>query len=295
MSSLSVHLRLPEDHSGLPFHPSCPVCRRDRLAGSLGGDELVSRRAQAAVTAGLLAFGGLGAPVAVASGPDAVIEGGAEAVEGGDAGAPDFEETTGLDDAEALVPDDADLPAAPAPDEVTREAEAVEDPAEPVVEATEEVAAEPTPAPAPIAIVAPPVDDATEAPEPTASEGPVVDREQRAERERRVVRRFKQRVVVAPVHVVAPAPASAPVPVASAPVAPVSVRVVAGASAAPGDRFHVVQRGESLWSIAADVLGERASVARVAQEVSRLWALNEDRIASGDPDLLYVGTRLRLR
>ena len=62
MSSLSVHLRLPEDHSGLPFHPSCPVCRRDRLAGSLEGDEIVSRRTQAAIAVGLLAFSGVGAP-----------------------------------------------------------------------------------------------------------------------------------------------------------------------------------------------------------------------------------------
>ena len=41
MPSLSVHLRSPDDHSGLPFHPSCPVCRRDRLAGSLN-DEVLS-------------------------------------------------------------------------------------------------------------------------------------------------------------------------------------------------------------------------------------------------------------
>jgi len=63
----------------------------------------------------------------------------------------------------------------------------------------------------------------------------------------------------------------------------------------PGDRFHVVLPGESLWSIATDVLGDRATVARVAREVSRLWELNEDRIATGNRDLLPVATRLRLR
>ena len=62
-----------------------------------------------------------------------------------------------------------------------------------------------------------------------------------------------------------------------------------------GARFHVVQRGESLWSIATDRLGEQAGVAQVAREVDRLWQLNEDRIASGNPDLLYAGTRLQLR
>ena len=78
----------------------------------------------------------------------------------------------------------------------------------------------------------------------------------------------------------------------------VTIRVVAGAStgqAAAGDRVHVVQRGESLWSIASDLLGDGASVAGVAREVNRLWELNEDRIATGRPDLLYAGTRLRLR
>ena len=36
-------------------------------------------------------------------------------------------------------------------------------------------------------------------------------------------------------------------------------------------------------------------MAQVAREVNRLWQLNDDRIASGNPDMLYTGTRLRLR
>ena len=31
MGSLSAHLRAPEDHARLPFHPDCPVCRSERL------------------------------------------------------------------------------------------------------------------------------------------------------------------------------------------------------------------------------------------------------------------------
>jgi hypothetical protein len=58
---------------------------------------------------------------------------------------------------------------------------------------------------------------------------------------------------------------------------------------------HVVFAGESLWSVAEDVLGERASVREVAREVRRLWALNRERIGTGDPDLLPIGTRLVLR
>ena len=33
MGSLSAHLRAPEDHARLPFHPDCPVCRSERLTG----------------------------------------------------------------------------------------------------------------------------------------------------------------------------------------------------------------------------------------------------------------------
>jgi hypothetical protein len=64
----------------------------------------------------------------------------------------------------------------------------------------------------------------------------------------------------------------------------------------PGDaRSHVVEPGDSLWSIARRLLEPGASPARVAREVARLWELNADRIGTGDPDLLMIGTRLRLR
>ena len=76
--------------------------------------------------------------------------------------------------------------------------------------------------------------------------------------------------------------------------APVVVRHV-GRPARPGDRAHVVFAGESLWSVAEDVLGARATVAEVAREVDRLWAGNRDRIGTGDRDLLPIGTRLVLR
>jgi len=103
-----------------------------------------------------------------------------------------------------------------------------------------------------------------------------------------------------------PAPATEAVPVAESTTAaqpapeaaePVSTHVASTnkGGAAPGDRFHVVRPGESLWSIAADLLGERATVPRIAREVNRLWELNDDRIGTGRPDLLFAGTRLRLR
>ena len=65
--------------------------------------------------------------------------------------------------------------------------------------------------------------------------------------------------------------------------------------ARPGDRRHLVVAGESLWSIATDLLGGEASSARIAAEVTRLWELNRARIGTGDADILPVGTRLTLR
>ena len=321
MSSLSVHLRRTEDHSALPFHPSCPVCRRDRLSGSLGGDDLVSRRTQAALAVGVLAFSAVGAPAAVAAGPDTEVDGSAEVVESGASDSIDLgEATVPLTDAGAAAPEDdavevletgADDVSAVEPliEAAGEAAEPVADPPEPDADTAEEVV---EPEPEPVALAAPPVEVpvATPAPESGGSVGPRVDRAAETEREPPRVeprRESVQRsVVVEPVG--APAGtddsgAVAPVePVGTATRAPVAIRVVAGTSsgarggkAAAGDRVHVVQRGESLWSIAADVLGERAGMGRIAREVNRLWALNEDRIASGDPDLLYAGTRLRLR
>jgi hypothetical protein len=66
-------------------------------------------------------------------------------------------------------------------------------------------------------------------------------------------------------------------------------------AATSGDRYHVVAAGESLWSISRDALGGSASPAKIAREVNRLWGLNSARIATGDPDLLRVGTKLVLR
>ncbi|MGH2803425.1 MAG: LysM peptidoglycan-binding domain-containing protein [Thermoleophilaceae bacterium] len=96
-----------------------------------------------------------------------------------------------------------------------------------------------------------------------------------------------------------PALAPAPAPAAATPLAPTGVEQSATASAREAllgsARFHVVQPGDSLWSIAKRLLGRDASPARIAREVDRLWSLNGDRIGTGDPDLLMIGTKLRLR
>src|SRR3954471_20451959 len=55
MGSLSAHLRRPEEHGRLAFHPDCPVCRSERLLGALPAEPLISRRTQALLAAGVLA------------------------------------------------------------------------------------------------------------------------------------------------------------------------------------------------------------------------------------------------
>jgi nucleoid-associated protein YgaU len=93
-----------------------------------------------------------------------------------------------------------------------------------------------------------------------------------------------------------PVPAASPVAQSAAVTATTVHAARSGEShAAPDDRFHTVRPGESLWSIAADMLGENATVAAIAREVNRLWELNQERIGTGQPDLLHTGTRLMLR
>jgi nucleoid-associated protein YgaU len=56
-----------------------------------------------------------------------------------------------------------------------------------------------------------------------------------------------------------------------------------------------VRPGDCLSHIAAAVLSPGADALEIEEEVERLWRLNEDRIGTGDPDLIYPGTVLRLR
>jgi hypothetical protein len=95
------------------------------------------------------------------------------------------------------------------------------------------------------------------------------------------------------------APASEPAPEDEAPSAP-----PAQPAATPppdhgrhlaGKDSYVVQSGDCLWHIAAGLLPGDADDAQIAAEVARLWGLNESAIGTGDPSLIYAGTRLSLR
>jgi nucleoid-associated protein YgaU len=55
-----------------------------------------------------------------------------------------------------------------------------------------------------------------------------------------------------------------------------------------------VQPGDSLWRIASIHLGADATDLETAQEVNRLWTLNEQRIGTGNPDLIFPGQTLRM-
>lgn len=62
-----------------------------------------------------------------------------------------------------------------------------------------------------------------------------------------------------------------------------------------GKETYVVKPGDCLWHIAARLLPGGAGTEAVAGKVAELWRLNEDRIGTGDPNLIYAGTELRLR
>ena len=331
MRSLAAHLGSADSHDRLSFHPCCPICRRTRSTGYVPADALVSSRAQAVLTAGLLAVSTtVPAATGVAAEPDQQQDGTAS-VEHGVAGDPangtDFDpggNATGLPDtaspgarapAPAVTIDDESGPVDQAP---------IGDLDDPVVDSGDDASAAlagpaagqssatpPAPTAPPAAPTVPalppaaPDNDATIAAADTsgstarvdaASPAPVVRAPNRSHgcqtprgaRVRSTTIGEVDRQARSPV--AAHAAVTAPTTVASA-----EREAARGDRAKPGDRAHTVLAGESLWAIASDLLGADASPARIAREVQRLWQLNQDRIGTGDPDLLLIGTRLVLR
>lgn len=74
MAPLTAHLREPDAHAALPFHPDCPICRHERLVGTFRSGEFAPLRAQAALAASVLALGTT-APAALAAEQDSEHEG----------------------------------------------------------------------------------------------------------------------------------------------------------------------------------------------------------------------------
>jgi hypothetical protein len=93
------------------------------------------------------------------------------------------------------------------------------------------------------------------------------------------------------------APAEAPLPEQEAPSSP---QPVAAPPADTGRNLaargsYRVRPGDCLWHIAVGLLPGGAGTKEITSEVARLWRLNEDRIGTGDPSLIYAGTTLQLR
>lgn len=146
--------------------------------------------------------------------------------------------------------------------------------------------------PPPVAVPEP----ASAAPEPTrqASEGaasePIANQSIVAPKQRQIARRTAEPAASSEAAPPAePAEQEAPLPEPAAGTPADSGRNLAGKDS------YVVQPGDCLWHIAAELLSDGASTEAVAHEVERLWRLNEDEIGTGDPNLIYAGTELRLR
>lgn len=325
MASLTAHLRRTDDHGRLPFHPGCPVCCGERLAGALPADAILGPRARAALATGVLAFSSA-TPAAVlaaepvqeqegASAPDQVPVDDAPSAPGFDpGGTPSDLPFTATPEA-AAPPDPAEDGTVPLEQEPATDEDApLDDPGDgtgsqspgdqPPTVPTDPVPAAPSPQPTvPAAPSEPPASPpAVETPATTPAEPEPDITAPKPDTTRGVHRSPRPSVPQTLGAQRAPRPApvvdlSAPTTahVAQAQPEASSPTVVNHRSAARhADGVHVVRRAESLWSIAADALGAGASAASIAREVNRLWDLNRDRIGTGDRDLILVGTRLTL-
>jgi hypothetical protein len=333
-ASLSEHLAAgAADHGRLGFHPECPRCRANRVAGPVGGDSLVSRRVQAALAAGLLAFSSGAAP-AGAQVPEVDPEQQAAPAPGGEppglepdldpgegdtfdyetAPVPGGLQAGGEEDEGLGAPVDSDPtidPEVPLPPQEQAPAPAPPAPSAPApAPPAPEAAPVPTPPPTPPPITpvpapaAPPAAGEEELAPPPPPPGELREYPKQpggASKLREV--RIGLEPTPPAMHGGAQPTAvgslslqpAEPVPTATPSVeaVPVSQPLSGSASMIDGGTY-VVRPGDSLWSIATRLLGPGATAAEIADEVNRLWELNEDRIATGDPDLLRVGTELRL-
>src|SRR5689334_3225387 len=119
MASLSVHLREDGDHGRLGFHPSCPVCRCDRLAGRLPNDAIVTVRTKALLAAGALAVSAASPASVLAANGDREGGGAAEPTNSsaGDYsnsdGSPGASDDDAAPDPNSSVPDDDSGPVGP--------------------------------------------------------------------------------------------------------------------------------------------------------------------------------------
>lgn len=309
-----VHQSESSDHDRLGFRPDCPVCRQDRLFGVLSPEPIWSRRLRVLLAAGVLAVSVGTTTASVASEPDDQQEG--VVVPGPGASSPPVGDGPGqgsggetalpLEVDPVLTDPEADPTAGQPEDAAPIEAAPVDDPdgglaltdpnapAEDDAPAVDPVLpAEPTP-PGTSAPPAPPSGGTEDHPD-SAEQAPAAKPEQRSRPrrdhlKRRAVRKHARENSRGEHS--QPEPPTTDVPPAYAPATDAAVAPAPQRIRGP---FHVVLPGESLWSIASAILDTDASTAAVALQVRRLWRLNKEQIGTGDPNLLRIGVRLRLR
>jgi nucleoid-associated protein YgaU len=69
-------------------------------------------------------------------------------------------------------------------------------------------------------------------------------------------------------------------------------RPVSDQSGSASGSTVVVKAGDSLWSIAEQQVGAQAGNAAIESKVQSIYAANASRIGTGDPNLIFPGTRL---
>jgi hypothetical protein len=139
VGSLSAHLRELEQHGRLAFHPGCPICRNERLVGTVPTEGLIPRRAQALIAAGVLVASTAAPATALAGAPDQEQDGtAAPQTSGGDpATSPNFDPGGDSTDLpfDASPPPEAQAPPDPGnPDTAPLDQEPGTDPGAPVAD-----------------------------------------------------------------------------------------------------------------------------------------------------------------
>jgi hypothetical protein len=66
------------------------------------------------------------------------------------------------------------------------------------------------------------------------------------------------------------------------------------AGGGPSRSAFVVAPGDSLWSIARQLVGSRASDTAVENKLVEIWDANRKAIGTGDPNLIFPGTQLHV-
>jgi len=320
MTSLRAHLRRPGSHGGLPFHPDCPVCRDERLVGQLHPQAITSHRTLAALTAGLLAVSAAAPPLAAAARePDQEQTGTADPGATTDSSRNPDHDPGGAGNTAPDTSTPSPAPGTPEPDppdpEPAKDTPApVDDQGDkPDPDTQRQTGPDTTQTPAPQTPAAPaaPTPTATATPTGVVAPAPVGQvpqttlvphRPKAPHQQPRHPKHMTQTTTplgtsTPEIQMSLPAPqaqADTPVVEPSTPATRTAAPHVGGTRAVHGGRVHVVVAGESLWSIARGQLGHGASNADIAREVHRLWELNAKVIATGNPDLLPVGTKLKL-